>query len=42
MPHQFSINVVPLLPTWAVLAIGALLLLLLAQGSLLLLRKKSP
>lgn len=42
MPHQFSINVVPILPAWAVLAIGALLLLLLAQGSLLLLRKKVP
>ncbi|MCC7191222.1 MAG: VWA domain-containing protein [Phycisphaeraceae bacterium] len=42
MPHQFSLNVVPLLPVWAVLAVGALLLLLLAQGSLLLLRKKVP
>jgi hypothetical protein len=42
MPHQFSINVVPLLPPWAVAALALGLLLLLVQGSLLLLRKKVP
>src|SRR5689334_2867435 len=42
MPHHLSINVVPLLPAWAVAVLGAGLLLLLAQGSILLLRKKVP
>lgn len=42
MPRSFSLHLLPTLPIWAIALLCALLLLLLVQGSVVLLRKRVP
>ena len=42
MPQDFSFNLTPVIPAWAIAAVALALGLVLLQGSMSLLRKKVP